>query len=324
MLIRDAIKLYITVSRWEFLPAVLIGILIGIFIGADSIYYLISYDIILILIEGILIFILLFNVGFMVNCWADWKVDELYKTKLYHAVIEMGRKKLGILVIIHILASVILAYHVTLQIQRLEISLLVWIGIFLGVGYSIEPFRFKKRGLLHSLIALPIFFIPGFYSYLLVNNAPITEPYTLLFIITAIGITLGHYALILVSQAEDIPADKEMGLLTPAVKYGVKKTLHISYLLNILGSTIITISLMLMFLIINYWLLLLVPFIIIGRYYSMNEVYFLYKKSFSFSSEEEILKELRKKMDAYPLWHAYGLSGITVSSLCILIVKTII
>lgn len=324
MLIRDAIKLYITVSRWEFLPAVLIGILIGIFIGADSIYYLISYDIILILIEGILIFILLFNVGFMVNCWADWKVDELYKTKLYHAVIEMGRKKLGILVIIHILASVILAYHVTLQIQRIEISLLVWIGIFLGVGYSIEPFRFKKRGLLHSLIALPIFFIPGFYSYLLVNNTPITEPYTLLFIITAIGITLGHYALILVSQAEDIPADKEMGLLTPAVKYGVKKTLHISYLLNILGSTIITISLMLMFLIINYWLLLLVPFIIIGRYYSMKEVYFLYKKSFSFSSEEEILKKLRKKMDVYPLWHAYGLSGITISSLCILIVKTII
>ena len=156
MLFRDAFKLYITVSRWEFLPAVLIGILIGIFMGADSINYLLSYEVILVLIEGIIIFILLFNVGFMVNCWADWKVDELYKTKLYHAVIEMGRNKLGILVVIHIIGSIILAYIVTLQIQRIEISLLVWIGIFLGVGYPIEPFRFKKRGLLHSLIALPI------------------------------------------------------------------------------------------------------------------------------------------------------------------------
>jgi 1,4-dihydroxy-2-naphthoate octaprenyltransferase len=92
----------------------------------------------------------------MVNCWADWKVDELYKTKLYQSVIKMGRNKLGILVIIHILVSIILAYHITIQLNRIEVSFLVWIGIFLGVGYSIEPFRFKRRGLLHSLIALQI------------------------------------------------------------------------------------------------------------------------------------------------------------------------
>ena len=210
MSIRNALQLYITVSRWEFLPAVLIGVLIGIFIGADSIQNLISYEFIPILIEGIVIFILLFNVGFMVNCWADWKVDELYKTKLYHSVMKMGRNKLGVLVILHILIAIILAFHVSIQIQRIEVSFLVWIGIFLGGGYSVEPFRFKKRGLLHSLIALPIFFIPGVYSYFLVNLLPITTPYTIIFIIAAIGITLGHYALILVSQAEDTPADKKI------------------------------------------------------------------------------------------------------------------
>jgi 1,4-dihydroxy-2-naphthoate octaprenyltransferase len=322
MLIRDAFKLYITVSRWEFLPAVLIGILIGIFIGAESINYLISYEVLIILIEGIVIFILLFNVGFMVNCWADWKVDELYKTKLYNAVMDMGRNKLGILVILHIVASIILAYHVTLQIERIEISFLVWIGIFLGVGYSIEPFRFKRRGLLHSLIALPIFFIPGIYSYLLVNTTPITDPYTIVFILAAMGITIGHYALILVSQAEDTPADKKMGLYTPAVKWGVQKTLHISYLSNIIGSFISVLSIIFLFLFVNNWLLLLIPFIIIGRYFSMKEVYILYKESFYFKSEDELLQKLREKMNDYPLWHAYGLSGITLSSLCILIVKT--
>ena len=323
MSIREAFKLYITVSRWEFLPAVLIGILIGIFIGADSINYLISYKVILILFEGIVIFILLFNVGFIVNCWADWKVDELYKTKLYHAVIEMGRNKLGFLVIIHILVSIILTYHVTLQVQRIEISFLVWIGIFLGVGYSIEPFRFKKRGLLHSLIALPIFFIPGVYSYFLVNSFPITDIYTIIFITAAIGITLGHYALILVSQAEDTPADKKMGLVTPAVKWGIQKTLRISYVSNLIGSIILTFAFIFMFLIVNYWLLFLLPIIIIGRYLSMKEVYRLYKISFSLSSEEELLKELRKKMTVYPTWHAYGLSGVTISSLCILIIKSL-
>ncbi len=322
MSIKNMFKLYITVSRWEFLPAVLIGILIGIFIGADSIQSLISYEFTPILIEGILIFILLFNVGFMVNCWADWKVDELYKTKLYHSVIKMGRNKLGILVILHIIISIILAYHITVQLARIEVSLLVWIGIFLGVGYSIEPFRFKRRGLLHSLIALPIFFIPGIYSYLLVNSLSITAPYTIIFISAAIGITLGHYSLILVSQAEDTPADKKMNLITPAVKWGLKKTLKISYETNFIGSVVIIISLMIMFLTINYWLLLLIPIIIIGRYYSMIEVYKLYKNTINLSSEDDILSKIREKMDVYPIWHAYGLSGVTISSLCILIVKT--
>ena len=322
MSIKNMFKLYITVSRWEFLPAVLIGILIGIFIGADSIQSLISYEFTPILIEGILIFILLFNVGFMVNCWADWKVDELYKTKLYHSVIKMGRNKLGILVILHIIISIILAYHITVQLARIEVSLLVWIGIFLGVGYSIEPFRFKRRGLLHSLIALPIFFIPGIYSYLLVNSLSITAPYTIIFISAAIGITLGHYSLILVSQAEDTPADKKMNLVTPAVKWGLKKTLKISYKTNFIGSVVIIISLMIMFLTINYWLLLLIPIIIIGRYYSMIEVYKLYKNTINLSSEDDILSKIREKMDVYPIWHAYGLSGVTISSLCILIVKT--
>jgi len=322
MTIKNALQLYITLSRWEFLPAVLIGILIGIFIGADSIQNLISCEFITILIEGIVIFILLFNVGFMVNCWADWKVDELYKTKLYHSVMKMGRNKLGVLVFIHILISIILAFHVSIQIQRIEVSFLVWIGIFLGVGYSIEPFRFKKRGLLHSLIALPIFFIPGVYSYFLVNSEPINNPFTIIFIIAAIGITLGHYALILVSQAEDSPVDKKMGIITPAVKWGIQKTLYISYTSNLTGSIILTFSLILMFLMINYWLLFLLPVIIIGRYFSMRDVYILYKNSFSLSSEDDILQELRKKMSVYPTWHAYGLSGVTISSLCILIVKS--
>ena len=55
----------------------------------------------------------------------------------------------------------------------------------------------------------------------------------------------------------------------------------------------------------------------------MKEVYRTYKISFSIDSEDELLNILRKKMTVYQLWHAYGLSGITISSLCILIVKTI-
>lgn len=323
MNIIDSIRFYTTVSRWEFLPAVFVGILIGIFMGVKSIQYLFSYGFVFTLIEGIFVFIILFNVGFMVNCWADWKVDELYKTKLYKAVKGMGRTKLGILVVVHIIVAIILAFHLTLVIDRIEISVLVWVGTFLGVTYSIEPFRFKRRGLLHSLIALPIFFIPGVYSFFLVSDLPLDSLYTILFIIMGLGVTVGHYALILISQAEDLPADKKMNLYTPAVKWGLKKTLYISFTTNFIGSIIITIALILMFLMINIWLLALIPLIIIGRYFSMKEVYTLHKFSLNQSEEKILLEEIRKKMPKYPMWHAYGLSGITVSGLLILIFKSL-
>ena len=90
MSIRNAIKLYVTVSRWEFLTAVLVGILIGIFLGPESFQYLSSSGFVITLIEGIIIFLLMFSVGFMVNCLVCLKVNKLYKTKLYMTVNKMG------------------------------------------------------------------------------------------------------------------------------------------------------------------------------------------------------------------------------------------
>ena len=322
MKIKEALHLYITLSRWEFLPAVFIGIFIGILIGANSVGSILAADSFPFILEGILIFILLFNVGFMVNCWSDWKVDELYKTHLYKAVKNLGRRSLGAIIIIHIILCFLLAFHLSIALNRVGIIILVWIGTFLGVGYSIEPVRFKKRGILHSIVALPIFFLPGVYSYFLVTSFSITDLYTIFFLIVATGISISHYALILISQAEDQPDDKKMGLFTPAVKWGIFKTIKLSYYVNVLGSLITILALMGLFLLINIWLLILIPLVFLGRYFSFKEVRRLVKRSKSISSETFLLLELRQKMSEYPLWHAYGLSGITISCLCILLVKT--
>ncbi|MCK4416511.1 MAG: UbiA prenyltransferase family protein, partial [Thermoplasmatales archaeon] len=184
-------------------------------------------------------------------------------------------------------------------------------------------FRFKRRGALHSIIALPIFFIPGVYSYFLVSDLPIDAPYTYMFLLLAAGITIGHYALILVSQAEDYPDDKKMGLYTPPVKWGLRKTLYVSFMSNLLGSIVIVVFLMLMFLTINVWLMVLTPLIVVGRYLSMRNVYDLHKTSSKKSSDADLLEEIRKEMLKYPMWHAYGLSGITISALFILVFKSL-
>ncbi len=321
MSIREAIHLYITISRWEFLPAVFIGIFIGILIGAESaasILHSAWY-----LIEGVVIFILLFNVGFMVNCWADWQVDELYKTKLYQAVMHIGRRAVGILVIVHIIIAFVLALHLSLALQRMEIIVLVWIGTFFGVAYSVEPFRFKRRGLLHSVVALPIFLIPGIYSYFLVSPLPFFAFYSQMFLLTAVGITIGHYALILISQAEDLPADREMHLITPAVRWGAHRTVVYSLGMNLFGSVLIIIGLAGLFVVTNVWLLLLLPLVAVSRYFSMHEVAKLARRTRFVPDEGAFMVELRDRMQTYPLWHAYGLAGVLISGLSILVVHSL-
>ena len=121
------------------------------------------------------------------------------------------------------------------------------------------------------MVALPIFFIPGVYSYFLVSSLSITDLYTIFFLLAATGITIGHYALILVSQAEDQPVDKKMGLLTPAVKWGLYKTIRLSFLLNVIGSILAILALIGLFLLINIWLFILVPLVALGRYFSFKE-----------------------------------------------------
>ena len=39
--------------------------------------------------------------------------------------------------------------------------------------------------------------------------------------------------------------------------------------------------------------------------------------------DDLLLEEIREKMLKYPMWHSYGLSGITISSLLILVFRSL-
>jgi hypothetical protein len=54
----------------------------------------------------------------------------------------------------------------------------------------------------------------------------------------------------------------------------------------------------------------------------MIEVYQMYRYAQKTRAETEILQNIRSHMKKYPLWHAYGLTGITISSLVILLIKS--
>jgi 4-hydroxybenzoate polyprenyltransferase len=317
------LKLYSTLSRFEFLPAISVAILIGIFLGLDTFGDIFSLDVILVIVEGLIIFYLLFNTGFMINCWADWEVDEIYKKDLASAVRAFGRQKLLNLVIAHIVTAIILTVHLTLIHNfRPEIFVMVIVGIFLGVAYSVKPFQFKAKGGAHAVMAIPVFAIPGSFAFLLVSTIDITELYSQMFLLLVVGITCAHYALVLISQSEDYPEDKSAGLRTPPVAWGLTKALRVSLTLNIFGSLCSLTAFVLIFYSENIFLLILAPVLAIALFFPTRTINHLYSHSLLVKSNEKILKEIRKHMPNYPKWHAIPLGMIMVCSLLLLIVRS--
>ena len=316
-------KLYSTLSRFEFLPAVSVAILIGIFLGASTFQQLLTFQTLLIVIEGLIIFYLLFNTGFMINCWADWKVDEIYKKNLASAVRSFGRDKLLKLVILHIAIAILLTIHLSLiYAYRPEIMVIVFIGIFIGVGYSVEPFRFKAKGGWHALMALPVFAIPGSFAYLLVTSASFNDSYFKLFLFIVVGITCAHYGLVLISQAEDYPEDSRAGLRTPPVAWGLESVLAVSFILNLFGSVLSLMAFVMMFYTSNVSLLILSPLLAAALFYPTRAIYRLHKYSQKTRTNKMILEEIRKHMPNYPKWHGIPLGMIMLSSFILLIVRS--
>jgi 4-hydroxybenzoate polyprenyltransferase len=322
-----AFRHYATLCRWEFLPATAVAILIGVFLGLEDWGYLFDIGHILILIEGLFIFFLLFNVGFMVNCWADWEVDETYKTRLSDAVKDVGRSTVGKMVVLHIVIAVVLAAHISFIITfKPVLFILVLIGTFLGVAYSVEPFRFKSKGALHSVMAFPVFSAPGLFSYFLVNDLALTDIHSQVFLLLVAGVTTAHYALVLLSQSEDHPDDKAMGIVTPAVAWGLRTTVRRALKLNLWGSTVSIGAFVLLFFLVDpdappymlLLLLLLVPLV----YSTSYDVYKLERSVSKARNDSMALKAIRKVMKDYTRFHGVPLGGIMLCALILMVERS--
>jgi 4-hydroxybenzoate polyprenyltransferase len=323
----SVLKRYATISRWEFLPATAVAILIGVFLGTNNWTYLFVPMHILVILEGLVVFFLLFNVGFMINCWADWKVDEIYKKKLAASVKGFGRDTVRNLVIVHVALALVITIHISLIMTwKPVLFFLVLLGTFLGVAYSIEPFRFKSKGVFHSVMAFPVFSAPGLFSYYLVNDMPFSDLYSQVFLVLVIGITVAHYGLVLLSQSEDYPDDKKMKIRTPAVAWGIRRTVNRAFKLNMWGTSASVTAFVLLFYLASParpYLLALLPLLMAMTYFTTYKVYKLDKAVSEAPSDKEALKVLRKVMKDYPMFHAIPLGAIMLCSLVLMVARSL-
>jgi 4-hydroxybenzoate polyprenyltransferase len=215
----------------------------------------------------------------------------------------------------------LITLHICYLLNNYWIFLWVMIGTFFGLGYSLKPFHFKVRGPLHATLALSALFTPFVFLYYVIAGMP---PAPTIIIILALATI--HYGFALVNQSQDYIEDKASNLRTPAVRWGLTRTLRIAFTLAFLGLCIYFIGLYLLFSLIpgfslfGYTLSLELVFALVtvslalGYFVPMRGLRDLIKISLSTQEIEQKMTLINKRLN-YPRWQFCGLLGSMIVAL---------
>ncbi len=212
------LKNSLTIRRKEFFTAELPIFLIPVFLSIASIEGFLQPPFLL----GLAAIFLLFNLGDMINCYADYELDAIYKSHLSNAVFELGKRN----VLAQIVLSGVFALGLTIWVAFLSGQIylipLTLFGIFIGLQYSLKPFKFKSGGI-SQLVCLwaIIFFGPMIFTAIISDGFP-TLIETLLFAFYGFH----QMGIIMLNTAEDFTEDKNAGLNTIIVALGLHRAMR--------------------------------------------------------------------------------------------------
>ncbi len=183
-------------------------------------------------VEGALLFFVLYSLGDMINCLADRDLDRTYKCRLSRAVYELGPGVVRAIVLGQAALAIALAAHLAWTTGKGSLLLLALGGLFLGVQYSTGPFHFKSRGLGQLIcLWLLLYFLPMLYSGLLVLDS-----LSWLQLALAASYATLEMGIILINTSEDYPEDLSTGVRTAAVALGLRSTLRLATGMVLVGG----------------------------------------------------------------------------------------
>ena len=223
-----AVKNYMIVRRMEFYVVELTIFSMPVLVAARSIQELFS----LVVLEGFIMFFVIYAMGDMINCLVDRELDASYKTRLSNAVYGLGVSNVRNLVIAEGVIALLLAIHLSFATDRWLILGLVLIGIFLGIQYSTGPFFFKSRGVWHLVcLWLLLYFLPMLCASLFAQDS-------LTWQIIALAATYAtvEMGIILINTSEDLPEDRAMGVRTTTVALGLNRAIALATGMVMLGG----------------------------------------------------------------------------------------
>jgi 4-hydroxybenzoate polyprenyltransferase len=318
-IIMKYLRAYYRVCRLEYLPGEVPAVFTVLFLGAAA--FSRFFD--LIVIEALAVFLLLYLSGFIINAVTDQEIDKQYgtfKTKIPKSVDLFGERALWLLIGVHVVVSIILSIHISLQMNSTVPIVLVLLGIFLGLGYSAKPFHFKVRGIWHAIaLGSSAFFIPFIFLIFVVGNG-ISLP-IFMFIL---GFTFVHYGMEFGNQAIDYLEDKEHGVKTPPVRWGMINSLIIALNCMLIGIIVEGVSLFYMllakeaftslsFMMFSTVYVVLMGIIVAGYVIPISGLWRMHKTLQESNSVEEGMPTLRKICN-YAKWQASGVLGIAFVS----------
>ena len=307
------LKAYAKVCRMEYIPLEAPGVFVPLFLAATSLQDIIAFAV----LEAITIFMLLFFSGFIINALADKEVDSKFKTSISNSVDIIGERNMKLLIVAHVALAFLITLHLSIQFNNYWLLLFVAIATFFGLGYSVKPFHFKIRGPLQfALMGFSIIMVS--MVYYVIGGLP-----TLSVLFVFISFLIVHHGIELVNQTQDYLEDKESGLLTPAVRWGITPTLKAALVLTVVGLGLGFIGFFLLYndlsnivilgQLIGYEILFIITIIILllAFHTPLKGTWDLIKISLKYETVEEKISVIKKQLN-YPLWQFTGVIGVTI------------
>lgn len=315
-------KDYYNVARLEYLPAEAPAIFIPLLLTATALADFINP----LYYEAILIFGLLYFAGFIINSYTDINVDKHYKIYVATSSQKLGPTVLKNLVIAQVGIAIVLIFHISWALNAYWLIPICLLGIFMGLAYSIKPFEFKVKGILHVIsLSISAFMVPFILMY-----STASTNYAWYIILLFIGFTIAHYGIALANQTGDFLEDKSEGLQSPAVKWGLNKTLNLAKSMALAGLCLELIALYgfiwyaawlpgfeatLGLIGMGKYLLMVVISVTLCIAYSVpiRGLFSIHNISRFDLSIEKRMKKIKKIMN-YPIWQATAIWGLIITS----------
>jgi len=249
--------------------------------------------------ESLVIFLLLFAIGDLVNCLADRDLDAVYKPHLTEAVLGLGVRNVWIQSGISALAALALALHLAWTLQRWLFVPMVLVGLMLAYAYSMPPYRLKGRGFWQLLF----YWVGLFAAPMCLSAYTFAANFDWSIIGVAIAFGMMQTGVILINTAEDFPEDKAMNVKTIIVALGLVPGIQLSGWLTTLGGLLLG-ALLLQAMIEEGWRawawLGMIPFVI-ALSFAIGEIFRLYA-TIRGKLEAEAMVAVRHRAKLVPLW----------------------
>lgn len=318
------LRAYSRVCRMEYIPLQAPGVFVPLFIAATSLQDLLSLHV----VEALVIFTLIFFAGFIINALTDVETDKKYKTYISDSVSVLGEKTLIKLIIAHVGLALLLTLHLSIVYNNYWLIFWVSIATFFGLAYSVKPFHFKIRGPLQfSLMIWSIIMVS--LIYYVIGGTP-SMPVLFVFL----SFLIATHGIELVNQVQDYLDDKEAGLKSPAVRWGVTPTLIASLIITFIGIGLGIIGFYFLYsglpnvvifgaTVTFQFLFVATLFIIMLTYYlPLRGTWKFLKLSLKNVSIEEKITLIKKQLN-YPIWQLTGILGVTFISTLFFIWKIV-